>query len=574
MPQPLVAALEAILAMASQVEGDFWDSPIFARDTWKELMLGLRIGLGLGGALLLMAWIRARRLGVAPRERTARRIGIFLTATAFLCYFDFFNPNVRYKEYYHRHEFFHYYMGSKYARGLGYTRIYECTAVAEVELGRRDDVAGRELRDLHDSLIKPVTSSYVLTDPEQCKKHFTPEKWESFKKDVVWFEESSRGGYWRDMQKDHGYNPPPVWTMTGMVIGNLGSASDGFFKLLSGIDIALNLGMVLMFGWAFGWRIMAIATAFWAASVPSEFYWTGGAFLRQDWLFLLVAAVCLAKKRKFGLAGAALTWSALLRIFPVLLFIGWVLAIGLYLLKKRTLHPDHKRLIAGCAIATAVLVPGSMIAAGAGSYPEFFKNITSRQEAGATNRMGLETMIVHDWDRRMRFLRDDNLHDPFEVWKRERSARFSRLKPVFFAVALGVFAWTLWALRRTKLLWAAVPIGLPLIVTLTDPACYYYSAFIVAAVLAQQRPQLGPVMLAVGGASQLLGSMAKPPKYQGFYWIDDLYAAQAWLFFFFGILILYIYSRPFSMARLRAWWQGEPEPKRPRVPRELERGGL
>ena len=112
---------------------------------------------------------------------------------------------------------------------------------------------------------------------------------------------------------------------------------------------------------------------FWASSVPAEFYWTGGAFLRQDWLFLLVAAVCLAKKRKFGLAGAALTWSALLRIFPVLLFIGWVLAIGLYLLKKRRLHPDHKRLIAGCAIGAAVLVPGSMVAAGVDSYPAFFE---------------------------------------------------------------------------------------------------------------------------------------------------------------------------------------------------------
>ena len=105
-------------------------------------MFGLRIALGLGGALLVIAEVRARRLGAAPRERTARRIGIFLTGLAFLCYFDFFNPNVRYKEYYHRHEFFHYYMGSKYFRGLGYTRIYECTAVAEVELGRATTFAG------------------------------------------------------------------------------------------------------------------------------------------------------------------------------------------------------------------------------------------------------------------------------------------------------------------------------------------------------------------------------------------------------------------------------------------------
>ena len=135
MSQPLLAVLESALLAAFQVEGDFfWDSPLFARDNWKELMFGLRVALGLGGALLLMAEVRARRLGVAPRERTMRRIGIALTALAFLCYFDFFNPNVRYKEYYHRHEFFHYYMGSKYARGLGYTRIYECTAVAEIEL--------------------------------------------------------------------------------------------------------------------------------------------------------------------------------------------------------------------------------------------------------------------------------------------------------------------------------------------------------------------------------------------------------------------------------------------------------
>jgi hypothetical protein len=178
MSQPLVAALETVLAMASQVEGDFfWDSPIFARDSWKELMFGLRVALGLGGALLVIADLRARRLGVAPRERTARRIGIFLTGIAFLCYFDFFNPNVRYKEYIHRHEFFHYYMGSKYARGLGYTRLYECTAVAEIELGRRDDVAGRELRDLHDSLIKPVTDSYVFSDKDQFKKQIYPEMW-------------------------------------------------------------------------------------------------------------------------------------------------------------------------------------------------------------------------------------------------------------------------------------------------------------------------------------------------------------------------------------------------------------
>ena len=29
-------------------------------------------------------------------------------------------------------------------------------------------------------------------------------------------------------------------------------------------------------------------------------------------------------------------------------------------------------------------------------------------------------------------------------------------------------------------------------------------------------------------------------------------------------MALYAYSRPFSIARLKAWWDGKPEPKTPR----------
>ena len=38
------------------------------------------------------------------------------------------------------------------------------------------------------------------------------------------------------------------------------------------------------FRWAFGWRVMAVATVFWGCNAPANFYWTGGAFLRQDWI--------------------------------------------------------------------------------------------------------------------------------------------------------------------------------------------------------------------------------------------------------------------------------------------------
>ena len=48
--------------------------------------------------------------------------------------------------------------------------------------------------------------------------------------------------------------------------------------------------------WAFGWRTTCVALAVFATNFPSRFYWTGGAFLRWDWLFYFVGGLCLVKK--------------------------------------------------------------------------------------------------------------------------------------------------------------------------------------------------------------------------------------------------------------------------------------
>ena len=108
-------------------------------------MNGLRIGLTLGGALLLIYEVRARRVGEAIPLRTRKRVAILLTVLSFGAYFDFFNPNTRYPEYYHRHEFFHYYLGLEVLAGA------ELHAPLRV-LGRRRDRArprrrGPEARD-------------------------------------------------------------------------------------------------------------------------------------------------------------------------------------------------------------------------------------------------------------------------------------------------------------------------------------------------------------------------------------------------------------------------------------------
>jgi hypothetical protein len=548
----------------------FWsDNAWLKKEQFEPFLNGVRATLTAVGAALLMYEARAYKLGTPVPYKWKRNVAILFTVLGFGVYFDYFNPNTRYSEYYHRHEFYHYYLGSKFFNEVGYTRLYECTAIAEVELGRGANIRKRDIRDLRDNLIKPTVDTEVIKDPKHCTDHFTKDRWAAFKKDVDWFYKSAAGSYWENMIKDHGYNPPPVWTMTGKFFANMGVADDGFFKWLACIDIFLHLGAVAMLVWAFGWRTTAIAVVFWGCNKAADFYWTGGAFLRQDWWFFLVASLCLTRKRFFFLAGFALMWSALLRIFPAIFFGGWAIMILLHwfqVARKKRQEPffrrDHVMLVAGSVLALATLVPLSIASTGKDSYKDFFAHtLETHQNTALTNHMGLESIMVHNWDGRMRFLRNDNQDDPFEGWKANRSTRFEEMKPIFLAIVVGLAAWMAWAMRRSRLLWVALPLSLPLVCALSNLTCYYYSMFIVAAAIVHIRPALGPPMLITACVSSF---MLWPPR--GFYWVDDRFVAQAYLFIGFSLMLLWVYSRPFSMARLKAWLDGKPEPKTPPPP--------
>lgn len=536
-----------------------WSGEMFKSDNFRDHFLTpIAIGLALSTAALFMLERRARLLGQPFAKNTVKWVCIGLTVLGFFTYFDFLNPNVRYNNYYHRHEFFHYYMGSKYFEQIGYARLYECTAIAEVELGFGDKLKKQDMRDLRVNLIGPITNTYVFSDPKQCTDHFKPEQWEAFKTDVKWFEQSARGTYWDNMKKDHGYNPPPVWTMTGKFFGSFAPAGDGYFKLLSLIDVFIHIGVLAMLGWAFGLRTMAVGAVFWGCNAVANFYWTGGAFMRQDWVFFLVASVCMARKRYFALSGAALMWCALLRVFPAVLFFGVGLIVLFHLIRKRTLHPDHKRWIAGAAIAMGVLVPASIAVSGVGAYKEFAHHISTHRNTPLTNHMGLESMLSHNWDGRMLFSQDDRLDDPFSEWKQGRIDRIHNLKWVQNSIILLIAGWIAWSLRRTKLLWVGIPLSVPLLVSMMNLTCYYYVVFLSAVVLVRQRPALAVALLATSGASQVL--------HYRFYFIDDKFVAHSYLFYIAALLILIGYSRPFSIARLKAWIAGKPEPKPTALP--------
>jgi hypothetical protein len=263
-------------------------------------------------------------------------------------------------------------------------------------------------------------------------------------------------------------------------------------------------------------------------------------------------------------------------VFPMIFFAGWGIIVGLYVLDQlrrrreagdglfaggliSLLHPDHRKLLAGCIVAGGILLPTSMVVAGPDSYKEFVAHISVHKNTPLTNHMGLQTMLVHDWEGRMRFTRDDNLDDPFQTWKQGRLDRHNQTKPIHYAILAGIMLWMVWALRRTKLLWVGMALSCLLVMSAVQLTCYYFSMFILAAALARARPGLGPVVLIGSGASMIIGSAGS--IHSMFYWIDDKFTAQSYLFFLFGALLLYAHSRPFSVERLKAWWERRPEPR-------------
>ena len=124
-----------------------------------------------------------------------------------------------------------------------------------------------------------------------------------------------------------GYNGTPVWNILGTTLANTGPASDKQIEWLTWIDPMFVLAMTLMAWWAFGWRTTCVALAVFATNFPSRFYWTGGAFLRWDWLFYFVGGLCLVKRNYPLLGGVFLGYSTLLRVFPLFVFTGPVLAM-------------------------------------------------------------------------------------------------------------------------------------------------------------------------------------------------------------------------------------------------------
>ncbi|MBL9037218.1 MAG: hypothetical protein JNG84_01765 [Archangium sp.] len=423
--------------------------------SWATLGLA-SLALAIGA----LEWWATRR-GRPPSRRQAAPVYVALTLAGALAYTNF--GHFHFGAFVHVHDVFHYLLGARYFDELGYTRLYECSEVALAESGRRAQVERHGVTDLESGDF--IRTTLLLSRPdERCRRYFSVERWRLFSDDVRLFRSWMTETEWNTLLHDHGFNGTPAWMLLGRALPPLverldpylaptfpawkhprtgaeypstaeavaaAKAGDGatlkryaeglalrgapairdprtfgapYLNALVGIDLLLLLAMFGAVGWAFGLRGLTIAALMLGCIDPGRFSWTGGALLRQDWLFWLVASVCLLKRGRGLTAGGALAFATQLRLFPVLVVLGPLL-VALAAARRRQHDPLAARFGLGF-VAWGVVVTGLTLIALPSGQPasSYLARATSdgattavqieRRPLGANDVSWLSTPIV------------------------------------------------------------------------------------------------------------------------------------------------------------------------------------
>ncbi|HEX7477951.1 MAG TPA: hypothetical protein VF331_09100, partial [Polyangiales bacterium] len=424
--------------------------------------------------------------------------------------------------YIHIWEHYHYIVGAKYGPELRYARLYQCTAVADLQDGMRSTVEKRKMRRI-EADNELGTTAEILRHPELCTKHFKdPARWQQFRADVRFFRGRFSHERWDESQQDHGYNGTPVWAVAARYLGDHVEMTWDNIVRLGLIDSGFLVLMWLCALWAFGWRSTAVALVYWGANFPARFYWNGGSFLRYDWILWLVVGICFLRKKHMFLGGAALTYATLLRVFPGFVVATIVLKALAAMVRERRifLSRAHLHFAAGCIVALALLIPASRWAtAGLDAWPEFAQNSKKHLSTALTNNMGLKTVMGYDVATRAINMRNDKLSDPFKQWKDAKEHFYKVRAPYFYAIIFLFCIMLARAADREGEEWAAACLGTGLIAIGPELTCYYYGFLLTYGLLWERRKLPGILAALLAGATCFI--------YDYFAWNDDHFAAMS-----------------------------------------------
>ncbi len=301
-----------------------WELQKFANQhDLRYLIPSLTILILIGLVILNRKWVISY-LGPAMSGIVRGVLLASLCICAFLAvgnYIDSFGQ-WRYGTFFNAYEFYHYYLGSKYAKEIGYTRLYAASLIADDETDRKYSNPQNNIRNLVNGTYISVDD--VIKNKEQYKSRFSPERWEEWLKDIRFFKRELTTSRWNNVLRDKGYNASPIWSMLvgGFLSNPISTDNRNHMLILASLDLILIGITTLVVLYAFGLRPAMFMLILIGTHYMMRFSHMKGAYLRTDFAMCLVLSACMIKLNHYKWAGIFTAYSVISRVFPAVFLFG------------------------------------------------------------------------------------------------------------------------------------------------------------------------------------------------------------------------------------------------------------
>lgn len=495
-------------------------------------------------------WLAASFTSVrCERLRSSTIVALSISALLSIgCYVDW--GRFRYGTYLNEWDVYHYYVGTKYADELGYFGLYESTLVADVESIHRYHNPHHRIRDLRTSAWVDVED--VLERRTEIRGRFTDERWTAFVSDVRFFAESLPSARYSILLEDKGLNGTPTWTffVRTLLTEHFSVRTTLGRVVLLAIDPLLMALAFEAIRRAYGLRASLVSIVLVGTHYLLSWGHLKGALVRTDFATCAAMSVCALKLGRPRLAGILLAWSAVSRVFPVLLAVGPAAVLLGRFVRTRRWDPSLRAFFGAF---TLTLVVSSAIAAiglgGTAPFVEWLEKIVRHATDPISVNVGYSVIVDADFFQSIpRYVHMDQLLREDPDVRHQRS----------LALALVVFTVLLPAAAFVSRLEAdrALAFGFTFVFFLS-PFAYYYALMLLPFLLffvsdrSSRLCAFGTVSVLLGGAAGYLFFSGWPrfsqfPIFRGYHQEFGTYFYMSWLLGFSVMLAI-------VAAGLEAW---------------------
>jgi hypothetical protein len=380
----------------------------------------------------------------------------------------------------HYADMFHYYLGTKYFKEIGYSDLYNAVIVADTEQGNQ-----LERLPFYTDLrtYQNTSRAKALEGVDRIKSLFSQHRWSAFKDDVTFFKKATGMPQTPGLMfllMDHGYNGSPVSTLILGTLANIVPVSQ--LQLLAFLDVFLVLLMSALVFRTFGFEMGALFSAYFCVNVLNPYDFISGCFLRYDWLFYIVVAVCLLERKRYAPSAIFLALAAMIRVFPAVLFYGMAVIIFKNVRATRVLDKKYKHFVLTAGLTTAVLflLPSVYLGSIVQPWQEFAEKIAFHDRGVYVNHLGLRGIALFEpshlsLEGFVEAYKSTQTNDIVRHWQDVKEAELAHKMPALLFASLLVLVCLTTIIWKRESETEAVLWPLVLVYTASYPAHYYYA---------------------------------------------------------------------------------------------------